>query len=88
MAVRVAIPTHLGSYTDGAREVSASGTTLAAVVDDLNARFPGLRFRIVDEQERIRPHIKLFIGQDLASDLRNEVRDGELVTIVAALSGG
>lgn len=83
----VAIPSHLESYTGGAREVRAQGSTLSEVISDLDRQYPGLRFRIIDEQDRLRPHIKLFIGQDMAASL-DELVKGELVTITAALSGG
>ena len=86
--MRVAIPSHLAEYTAGAREVQAEGADLAGVVADLERRYPGIRFRIIDEQDRIRPHIKLFVDQEMARALSQPVEPGQLVTIVAALSGG
>jgi molybdopterin converting factor small subunit len=86
--IRVAIPSHLSSYTAGAREVEAVGDTLAAVLRDLDTRYPGLRFRVVDEQDQVRRHIKLFVGSEMALDLGTRVSEDELVTITAALSGG
>jgi molybdopterin converting factor small subunit len=86
--MRVAIPSHLADYTAGARQVEAHGEDLASLLEDLDRRYPGLRFRIVDEQDRIRPHIKLFVDQAMAESLGQPVSDGQLVTIVAALSGG
>ena len=65
----VMIPTPLRDYTSGASEVSASGASLAEVLDQLDGRYPGIRFRMVDEQDRIRPHIKFFVGQELAPSL-------------------
>lgn len=84
----MSLPTHLESYTGGDRELSASGATLDEVLRDLDARFPGLRFRIVDEQDRIRPHIKLFVGQEMARSLSDAVSADDHVTVTAALSGG
>jgi molybdopterin converting factor small subunit len=86
--IRVVVPTHLRSYTNGRPEVEASGATLGAVLGDLDAHYPGLRFRIVDEQDHVRTHIKFFVGADLAPGLDHPVRDGDDVTIIAALSGG
>jgi hypothetical protein len=85
----VVIPTHLRSYTSGAAEVEveAGGGTLAEVLVELDRRHPGLRFRIIDEQDRIRPHIKLFVGEELAHALDVPVGTKD-VQIVAALSGG
>lgn len=94
--VRVRIASPLRSYTGGAREVTVAipvlapelPPTLSGVLAALDRRYPGLRFRIIDEQGRLRPHIKLFVGLDLARDLAIPVpRDCE-VMIVAALSGG
>ena len=84
----VTIPTPLRSYTGGASAVDAAGASLAAVLESLDRQFPGIRFRVVDEQDEIRPHIKFFVGHELAPSLATPVRaDGE-VHIICALSGG
>ena len=85
--MHVIVPTHLRSYTRGESEVEASGATLAEVLLDLEARFPGMRFRVVDEQDRIRPHVKFFVGGEETTALDTPVGERE-VQIVAALSGG
>ena len=81
------IPSNLHAYTAGASEVDAEGATLGDVLVDLERRFRGIRFRVVDEQDRIRPHVKFFVGQEEARTLAVVVGD-EDVQIVAALSGG
>jgi hypothetical protein len=94
--VRVSIPSPLRSYTGGEREVAVAVPVLApeeppqvrSVLAALDVRFPGFRFRIVDEQGRVRPHIKVFVGRALASDLGTPIPQGDEVMIVAALSGG
>jgi molybdopterin converting factor small subunit len=86
--MKVRVPSPLLSYTGQRKEVDAAGATLAEVVADLERSFPGLRFRVVDEQDRIRPHIKFFVGGRAARSLGEEVRAGDEVMIVAALSGG
>jgi molybdopterin synthase sulfur carrier subunit len=83
---RVILPTHLRSYTAGEAEIPASGRTLGEVLADVEARHPGLRVRIVDEQDRIRPHVKCFVAGEQARDLSVTV-SGD-VQIIAALSGG
>jgi molybdopterin synthase sulfur carrier subunit len=85
--VKVLIPSPLRSYT-GASEVDAEGTTLAEVLADLDRRHPGLRFRIVDEQERMRPHVRFFVNGDQVFDLDRRLRAGDSIQIVQALSGG
>lgn len=84
----VMIPTPLRSYTGGAPAVEGSGPSLAAVLESLDRQFPGIRFRVVDEQDRIRPHIKFFVGRELAESLDAPVGDGGEVHIICALSGG
>lgn len=85
--MRVLVPSHLRSYTNGESEVEAQGATLADVLLDLDARFRGMRFRVVDEQDRIRPHVKFFVGGEEVHTIDTPVGDRE-VQIVAALSGG
>ena len=86
--MKVKVPSPLYSYTGQRAELEADGATLAEVVDDLERRFPGLRFRIVDEQDRIRPHIKVFVGDKATRELGERVGPQDVVMIVAALSGG
>lgn len=85
----VRIPGILQSYTNGVETVEVPATgTLAEILDALDARFPGLRFRIVDEQEAIRPHIKLFVDGELARSLSLPLAPAGELMIVGALSGG
>lgn len=86
--MRVHIPSPLYSYTNHSAEVEAQGETLAQLLQDLDRRFPGLRFRIVDEQGRIRQHIRFFVDGDLARDLDASVGGAGRVHILCALSGG
>ncbi len=86
--MRVRIPSLLFSYTGGKAEVDGAGATLGAVLADLDARFPGIRFRAVDEQDRIRPHVRFFIAGKLARTLAHPIGAEDEVMIVGALSGG
>jgi molybdopterin synthase sulfur carrier subunit len=83
---KVLIPSHLRSYTGKVSEVEAQGHTLDEVLWDVEARYPGLRVRIIDEQDRIRPHIKLFVAGEQVKRLDVPVAGD--VHILAALSGG
>ena len=83
------IPGLLRSYTAGAETVALPPhATLDEALRDLDARFPGLRFRIVDEQQAIRPHIKLFVDGELTRELAAPVVGSAELMIVGALSGG
>jgi molybdopterin converting factor small subunit len=85
--VKVRIPSPLHSYTEST-EVAASGATLDEVLRDLDHQFPGLRFRVVDELDRLRPHMRLFVNQQQVRDLAHPLAPTDSVQIVQALSGG
>lgn len=86
--VTVHVAALLHSYTRGAREVPATGATLGEALEDLDRRFPGIRFRIVDEQDRLRPHVRFFVNGTDARDVATPLSDGDEVHIIGALSGG
>ena len=91
MAVRVRIPTPLRSLTKGTADVEASGTTVLDIINDLEARFPGLRERIVDEGGEIRRFVNVYVNQEdirfLDGD-KTQLKDGDEVAIVPAMAGG
>jgi len=84
----VHIPSALRSYTNQQSEVQVEASTLGEVLCALDTRYPGFRFRIVTEQERIRPHIRIFVNDEQAQDLRSPLDEKDRVYIVCALSGG
>lgn len=86
--MRVLIPSPLRSYTGGQKVVQADGATVDDVLRDLDRQYPGLRFRVVDEQDRLRTHMKVFVGQESVRDLRVAVDGHDEVTLMQALSGG
>ncbi|MCF8723846.1 molybdopterin converting factor small subunit [Nitrospina gracilis] len=86
--MRVRIPSPLFSYTDHRDVVEAEGATLAEVLNDLDRRFPGLRFRVVDEQDRMRPHMRFFVNGEQEFDLNRPLQPADAIDIVQALSGG
>jgi len=88
MNCEVRIPSPLRSYTSGASCVAAHGATLEAILADLDRRFPGIRFRMVDEQQCIRPHMRLFVNTQAAATLQQPVGEGDTVHVICALSGG
>lgn len=85
---KVYIPSPLASYTGQAREVAGSGATIAELLQRLDQCYPGIRFRIINEQDQIRRHIKIFVNREQASDLATAVHATDEVMIVSALSGG
>ncbi len=85
--MKVLIPSALQSYTRRSK-VEASGATLGEVLADLDRRHPGLRFRVVDEQERLRPHMRVFVDGRAVHDLDHALDPAQDLAIVMALSGG
>ena len=86
--MKVRIPSPLRSYTDQRTVVDAAGETVGQVLADLDRQFPGVRFRMVDEQGQVRKHMKIFVNDEATRDLDAEVTEADDVTIVQALSGG
>jgi len=85
--MRVTIPSPLFSYTQR-RAVAATGSTLADVLQDLDRQFPGMRFRMIDEQDCIRTHMRFFLDQQELRDLDEPLDSTRTLHIVQALSGG
>lgn len=86
--MKVILPTPLAEYTGNVREVEASGATLDQLFSDLDRQFPGLRFRVIDEQGAIRPHIKVFVNRAQSVSIAAPLAATDQVLVVAALSGG
>jgi molybdopterin converting factor small subunit len=85
--MKVAIPSALRSYTESAH-AEASGATLADLLADLDRQYPGIRFRMIDEQHAVRRHIRIFVNGDQVVNLAHPLADSDDVVIVQALSGG
>jgi molybdopterin synthase sulfur carrier subunit len=90
MAIEVRIPTILRQYTGGAKAVDGAGDTLAAVIDDLEGRHPGLRDRLVDN-DGLRRFVNVYLNDEdvrFLDGLKTQVRDGDSVTVLPAVAGG
>ncbi len=85
--MKVLIPSSLLSYTKAAK-VEATGATLSELLADLDRRYPGLRFRVVDEQDRMRGHMRFFVNNEQVFDLSHTLRPTDEVFLLQALSGG
>jgi len=85
--MKVLIPSALRSYTQSS-QAEASGSTLNEVLVDLDRQYPGIRFRMIDEQQQVRRHIRVFVNGVSANALSQTIQPGDEVVIVQALSGG
>ena len=86
--MRIHIPSALRAYTKQQSEVEVEGSTLGEVLSELDVRYPGFRFRIVTERNRIRPHIRIFVNDEQAQELLTPLNGEARMYIVCALSGG
>ena len=90
-AVRVRLAPLLYSYTGGLKVVevpSGEAATVGEAIASVDRRFPGVMFRVIDEQRCIRPHVNVFLGEQSVRDLDTPVVSGSEIYIVGALSGG
>jgi len=91
MSVQVRVPTVLRTYTGGAKEVSADGTTVAEVFDALDSAHPGIKGRVVDEQGRLRRFVNVYVDNEdvrFTDGLATPVADGTQVSIIPSVAGG
>ena len=91
MTAHVRIPTILRTYTSGESEVSASGDTLAEVIDDLDSSYPGIKARILDDQGAIRRFVNVYVGNDdvrFLEALDTKTPEGAQVSVIPAVAGG
>lgn len=91
MAVEVRVPTVLRDHTKGEKSVSASGATIAELIDDLEARYPGLRERMVTESGELQRFINVYLNDEdvrYLGALRTPVSDGDVLSILPAVAGG
>jgi len=85
--MKVFIPSPLLSYTH-CTQTNACGGTLAEVLRDLDRQYPGIRFRMIDEQDRVRPHMRIFVNGEQTFALDHGLTDRDVVHVIQALSGG
>ncbi|MCM2304190.1 MAG: MoaD/ThiS family protein [Elusimicrobia bacterium] len=86
--MKVIIPSSLRSYTGGLAEVDAEAETIAGLLRELDRRYPGFRFRVVDEQDALRPHVRVSVNAEVTADLAAPLRPGDEVALIQAFSGG
>jgi len=91
MAIQVRIPTILRSYTGGAKTVEGKGDSLAALIDDLDSRHPGLRARLVTDDGVLHRFVNVYVNDEdvrFTGALDTALSDGDAVTVLPAVAGG
>lgn len=90
MSVTVRIPTPLRTLTAGDDAVSVDGSNVAQVIDGLEAKFPGMKERLVDDKG-VRRFVNLYLGDEdirFLDGLETALKDGDELSIVPAIAGG
>ena len=91
MAIEVRIPTILRTYTGGEKSVEASGATLAAVIDDLEANHAGIKGRLIEDSGDLRRFVNVYVNDEdvrFLGGLEAPVSDGDQVVVLPAVAGG
>lgn len=91
MSVKVRIPTPLRKVTKDEAEVTAEGSNIRQVLDDLESQYPGLKERLCDDEGELRRFVNVYVGEEdirFLQGLDTEVGDAELVSIIPAVAGG
>ena len=90
MAIEVRIPTILRTFTSGAKAVEGAGTTLSAVIDDVDARHPGIKDRLI-EADNLRRFVNIYVNDEdvrFSGGLDAPTADGDVVVVLPAVAGG
>jgi MoaD family protein len=91
LAVEVKIPTILRSYTDGSKAVPGDGANLAALLDDLETRYSGLKARLITDDGSLHRFVNIYVNDEdvrFTGSLDTTLSDGDSVTILPAVAGG
>ncbi len=91
MSISVKVPTILRTYTDGSAEVTVTGDTLADAIADLDAQFPGIGARVLDDDGKLRRFVNVYVNDDdvrFLEDLATPTPAGTSVSIIPAVAGG
>jgi sulfur-carrier protein len=91
MSISVKVPTILRTYTGGAADVTVAGATLADAIADLDAQYPGIGARVLDDEGRLRRFVNVYVNDDdvrFLEDLQTPTPDGTSISIIPAVAGG
>jgi MoaD family protein len=91
MTIEVKIPTILRTYTGGSKSVEGKGDSLAALIDDLDSNYPGLKGRLITDQGGLHRFVNIYVNDEdvrFTGSLQTTLNDGDSVTILPAVAGG
>ncbi len=93
VSIEVSIPTILRTHTGGEKRVAATGSTLQAVIADLESNYSGISDRLVDPASPGKLHrfVNIYVNDEdvrFSGGLDTVIADGDSVTILPAVAGG
>lgn len=91
MSIEVRVPTVLRTHTGGEKKVSGTGSSLRALFDDLDARYPGLRAAVIGEDGQLHRFINVYVNDEdvrFLGGVETELAEGDQVSILPAVAGG
>ncbi len=86
--MKVILSSPLRSYSGGQSQVEAEGASVSELLADLERQFPGIRFRMISEQDQIREHIRIFVNAELTQSLDTPLQPSDTVHVITSISGG
>ena len=91
MGVLVRIPTPLRRMTNGQDKVEMDESNLADMIEKLEASYPGVKERLIDENGELRYFVNIYLnGEDVRflDGLATSTKSGDEISIVPAVAGG
>jgi molybdopterin synthase sulfur carrier subunit len=91
MAVKIRIPTPLRKLTNNEELVEVKATTIGDAINELQARYPGIKERLVDDAGAVRKFVNIYVNEEDIRFLQNQqtkIKEGDEVSIIPAIAGG
>jgi sulfur-carrier protein len=91
MAVSVNVTSVIQQVVDGQKAFTAEGSTVGELIENIEARYPGFRYQIMDESGDLRRFVNIYLNDEDVRYLQGKetpVRDGDEVSFLPALAGG
>ncbi|HXI50329.1 MAG TPA: ubiquitin-like small modifier protein 1 [Candidatus Saccharimonadales bacterium] len=91
MATKVRIPTPLRKLTNNEEVVEVAATTVGEAINELQARYPGIKERLVDDSGAVRRFVNVYLNEEDIRFLQNQqtsLKDGDELSIIPAIAGG
>lgn len=88
---QIIIPTPLRKFTDNQARLNVSGQNVQEALQDAAALYPDLKDNILDENNKLRGFVRVYVGDEDIEVLNNEateVSNDSVISIIPAIAGG